>query len=132
MCVYALDCLQCSITACYISAQGLDLKLFQWYQRVAMVSFNMCVHIHACMCLFLFLIYTHVHKQAHTSSAVRCSGKSVPSGWLVCTKSNVSPKYALANGRCLTITRPAPVGHGYVFLRSMFGFIHCFLVKVIF
>lgn len=100
----------------------------QW----CLVTFSMCAPIYACVCLFLFLIYTHVHKQVHTASAVRCSGMSVPSGWLVCAKSNVSPKYAPANGRSLTITRPGPVGHGYAFLRSMFGLIQCFLVEVAF
>lgn len=78
-------------------------------------SFSFCVHI-----------YTHVYKQVQSTIAWSCSGKSMPSGWLVCAKSNMSPKYAVANGRSLTITRPASVCHRlcyctlYIWLQPQF------------
>lgn len=65
------------------------------------VGFSFCVSVH---------IYTHVYKQAFSSSAVCCIGKSMPSGWLVCAKSNMSPKHAAAKWQILNHNQAGPSG----------------------
>lgn len=99
----------------YLQSQSLDLELFKGYHRltrtpcqfqsVCLEVLSVRIYVFAERCLlvaFSFCVSLHMYT----------SGKSMPSGWLDCAKSNVSPKYALATGSSLTITRPAPVVHG--------------------
>lgn len=91
----------------YLQSQSLDPELVKGRRRLT-------------PCPFQFVSLDLVSADVHRMDAKRCSrlillvsvlmctgGKSVPSGWFVCAKSNVSPKYAPRTG-----SSSSPVGHG--------------------